>query len=63
MCAHSNPLNEGKPVRISRDGQELSAEAGQRLLALFGDYGAQQGAFKGPNRYTYTHACIVRHRQ
>ena len=36
-------MNEGKPVRISRDGQEVSAEAGQRLVALFGEYVAQQG--------------------
>ncbi|KAK9803168.1 hypothetical protein WJX72_007607 [[Myrmecia] bisecta] len=31
----SNPLNEGKPIKISRDGQELPADIGEELLALF----------------------------
>ena len=29
-----NPLNEGKPVKISRDGQELPADLGHTLLVM-----------------------------
>lgn len=32
-----NPLNENKPVKISRDGQELPADVGRALKELFDD--------------------------
>ena len=30
-----NPLNEGKPVKISRDGQEMDPAVGLQLACLF----------------------------
>ena len=30
-----NPWNEGKQIKISREGQEIEPGVGERLLALF----------------------------
>ena len=30
-----NPLNEGKPVKIARDGQEIDSRVGEELCRLF----------------------------
>lgn len=30
-----NPLNEGKPVKIARDGQEIESRVGEELCRLF----------------------------
>ena len=32
-----NSLNENKPVTVSRDGQELPADVGERMCEMFGD--------------------------
>ena len=44
MC---NPLNEGKPIKISRDGTELPADIGVQLVNLF-EAGAQQAGLPRP---------------
>ena len=36
-----NPLNEGKPVKISRDGQEMDPAVGLQLACLFDEGYAQ----------------------
>ncbi len=36
-AAMYNPLNEGKPVRICRDGQELPPELGRALTRMVDD--------------------------
>lgn len=38
-----NPLNEDKPVKLSRDGQELWPDIGLRLCQLFDEAGSQKG--------------------
>ncbi len=42
-----NPLNDGKPVKICRDGQELPAELGATLTRLF-DEGATAAGIPRP---------------
>lgn len=44
-----NPLNEGKPVRIGRDGQEVPADVGRALCQLF-DEGADAAGVPPPTR-------------
>lgn len=46
----TNPLNENKPVKISRDGQELPAHAGNVLVALFEEAAAALNAPRPPRR-------------
>lgn len=38
-----NPLNEGKPVRICRDGQEVPHELGQQLTRMMDQMALEQG--------------------
>ena len=38
-----NPLNEGKPVKICRDGQDLPNELGERLIQLMEDAAEAHG--------------------
>ena len=45
----SNPLNEGKPVKICRDGQELPPDVGEALVALIED-GADAAGVPRPSR-------------
>lgn len=33
----TNPLNEDKPVKMCRDGQELPADLGEKLVKLFNE--------------------------
>ena len=42
-----NPLNEGKPVRICRDGQEVPHELGQQLTRMM-DRIAQEAGIPPP---------------
>ena len=42
-----NPLNEDKPIKISRDGQELPANLGQQVTRLF-DSGCQSAGVEPP---------------
>lgn len=42
-----NPLNEDKPVKISRDGQELPPDIGQDLIRLF-EEGAEKAGVPRP---------------
>ena len=44
-----NPMNEGKPVRIGRDGQEVPADVGRALCQLF-DEGADAAGIPAPTR-------------
>jgi len=43
-----NPLNSNKPVKISRDGQELTPEVGQQLCGLLEDGSAAEKKEKVP---------------
>lgn len=44
MTGHlHNRLNENKPVKISRDGQEVPADVGAQLCQLFEQVGQQRG--------------------
>jgi hypothetical protein len=45
----ANPLNEGKPVKVCRDGQELPAELGEALVALI-EAGADAAGVPRPAR-------------
>lgn len=45
----TNPLNEGKPVKICRDGQELPPDVGEALVALIED-GADAAGVPRPSR-------------
>jgi len=45
-----NPLNENKPVKISRDGQELPPDVGVALCAML-DKGASEEAER--KKYVY----------
>ncbi len=38
-----NPLNEGKPVRICRDGQEVPHELGARLTRMMDELAQEHG--------------------
>lgn len=42
-----NPLNEDKPVKISRDGQELPPDLGEALVQLF-EEGAERNGIPRP---------------
>lgn len=42
----NNPLNENKPVRIARDGQELPTELGASMVALFEETAKRNGCAK-----------------
>lgn len=44
-----NPLNEDKPVKISRDGQELLPDIGQELVRLF-EEGAERAGVPRPGQ-------------
>ena len=44
-----NPLNEDKPVKISRDGQELPPDIGQELVRLF-EEGAERAGVPRPGQ-------------
>ena len=57
-----NPLNEDKPVKISRDGQELPPDIGQELIRLF-EEGAERAGVPRPGDTSMLfasalHACI-----
>ncbi len=45
----TNPLNEGKPVKIGRDGQELPSDVGEALVALI-EEGADAAGVPRPTR-------------
>lgn len=45
----TNPLNEGKPVKIGRDGQELPPDVGEALVALI-EEGADAAGVPRPTR-------------
>ena len=55
-----NPLNEDKPIKISRDGQELPANLGQQVLQLFDQGAAMKGTADPPpaGRLLYIHRCM-----
>ncbi|CAD7704158.1 unnamed protein product, partial [Ostreobium quekettii] len=38
-----NPLNEGKPVKIAKDGQEVSRDVGDKLVKMMEDGARQSG--------------------
>lgn len=44
----TNPMNEGKPVKISRDGQELPISLGLQLCRLFDEGADAAGVPKPP---------------
>lgn len=44
----TNSLNENKPVKISRDTQELDAQAGEALMRLFDEVDGHQRSKPGP---------------
>lgn len=52
-----NPLNEDKPVKISRDGQELPPDIGQELIRLF-EEGAERAGVPRPG--SDMHVCLAR---
>ena len=33
----TNPLNDNKPIKISRDGQELPSQLGQKVISMFNE--------------------------
>ena len=45
-----NPLNDDKPVKISRDGQELPPDIGEALVQLFED-GAERAGIPRPSKH------------
>lgn len=49
-----NPLNEDKPVKISRDGQELPPDIGQELVRLF-EEGAERAGVPRPGQTCSVH--------
>ena len=46
----SNSLNENKPVTISRDGQELPADVGERVCEMFNELGFTENRSKRAKR-------------
>lgn len=54
-----NPLNEDKPVKISRDGQELPPDIGQELVRLF-EEGAERHGVPRPGQTCsfYLPSCV-----
>ena len=50
-----NPLNEDKPVKISRDGQELPPDIGEALVQLF-EEGAERTGVPRPGE---TVCCVA----
>lgn len=54
-----NPLNEDKPVKISRDGQELPPDIGQDLIRLF-EEGAEKAGVPRPGSDVHAslYACM-----
>ena len=60
-----NPLNEDKPVKISRDGQELPPDIGEALVQLF-EEGADRTGVPRPGKHlscipymNFCTACLV----
>lgn len=51
-----NSMNEGKPVRIGRDGQELPADVGRALCQLF-DKGADEAGIPPLQRPAGARCC------
>lgn len=49
-----NPLNEGKPVKISRDGQDLPMDIGNALVQLIED-GAEAASIPRPKKPSKCH--------
>ena len=56
-----NPLNEDKPVKISRDGQELPPDIGQELIRLF-EEGAERAGVPRPGQtcmLSFVYTCVA----
>ena len=44
----TNPLNDNKPIKISRDGQELPSQLGQKVISMFNEEADAAGVPKPP---------------